>query len=75
MKRIKEQKKYEKVGVVGYVVGMHISILAHTLVLRPSFCFGGAQIVRLGSSDLFTSAVVAHPGKISTTQIEAMKVV
>lgn len=44
------------------------------LVPGISFCFGGAIIVRLASTDLFTSAVVAHPGPISTAQVEAMKV-
>ncbi|KAF8484246.1 dienelactone hydrolase endo-1,3,1,4-beta-D-glucanase [Gautieria morchelliformis] len=55
VKRIKEQKKYEKIGVIG-------------------FCFGGAIVVRLASTDLFNSAIVAHPAGTSPAEIEAMKI-
>ncbi|KAF8578489.1 dienelactone hydrolase endo-1,3,1,4-beta-D-glucanase [Ramaria rubella] len=55
LKRIKEEKKYEKIGAIG-------------------FCFGGAQVVRLASADLFDSAIVAHPGPTTKAQVEAMKI-
>ena len=38
------------------------------------FCFGGAQAVRLGSTGLFNSAVIAHPGNFSNSDLEAMNV-
>lgn len=54
-RRIKLEKKYEKIGVIG-------------------FCFGGSMVVRLGSTDIFDSAVVAHPGRISAKEIQAMRI-
>ncbi|KAF8515308.1 dienelactone hydrolase endo-1,3,1,4-beta-D-glucanase [Hysterangium stoloniferum] len=54
-RHLKSEKKYEKIGVIG-------------------FCFGGAQAIRLCSTDLFDSAVVAHPGTASKAEIQAMKI-
>ena len=60
----------------GWVRSWNVHLYPFSYVCAgSSFCFGGSQIVRLGSTDIFTSAVVAHPGIISTTHIEAMKVV
>jgi len=39
-----------------------------------SYCFGGAVGVRLGSTDLFDTLVIAHPGNITLDQIKAIKV-
>ena len=50
------------------------SIPVQMLVPRVSFCYGGSQVVRLASKDLFDSAIVAHPGPTSTAEIKAMKV-
>ena len=38
------------------------------------YCFGGAIATRLGSTDLFDSIVIAHPGGITAEQIKAIKV-
>ncbi|GJJ08491.1 hypothetical protein Clacol_002709 [Clathrus columnatus] len=54
-RRIKLEKKYDKIGVIG-------------------FCFGGAQVIRLASTDLFDSAIVAHPGPTGKKDIQAMKI-
>jgi hypothetical protein len=53
--KLKGEKKYEKVGAVGY-------------------CFGGAMCIRLGSTDLFDSIVIAHPGRSNIEQVRAIKV-
>ncbi|KIP03729.1 hypothetical protein PHLGIDRAFT_37277 [Phlebiopsis gigantea 11061_1 CR5-6] len=37
------------------------------------YCFGGSVAVRLGSTDLFDSLVVLHPGSITVDQIKAVK--
>ncbi|EJC97916.1 dienelactone hydrolase endo-1,3,1,4-beta-D-glucanase [Fomitiporia mediterranea MF3/22] len=55
IKKIKDEKKYTRIGAVGY-------------------CFGGSTLVRLASKDLINSAVVVHPGRITTTEIAAMKI-
>jgi len=38
------------------------------------YCFGGAMAVRLGSTDLVNTIVVAHPGRLKPAQIQAIKV-
>ncbi|PPQ76098.1 hypothetical protein CVT26_004605 [Gymnopilus dilepis] len=52
---IREKKKYEKIGAVGY-------------------CFGGSTCVRMGSTDLVDSVVIAHPGRFTMDQVKAIKV-
>ncbi|THH08892.1 hypothetical protein EW145_g2391 [Phellinidium pouzarii] len=53
--KLKSEKKYEKIGTVGY-------------------CWGGSTGIRLASTDIFDSAVIAHPGRCTTDQIRAMKI-
>ncbi|KAI0345739.1 dienelactone hydrolase endo-1-3,1,4-beta-D-glucanase [Trametopsis cervina] len=55
VKKLKEEKKYTKIGAVGY-------------------CFGGAMAVRLGSAGLFDAIVIAHPGRVTLAEVEAIKV-
>ncbi|KZS93566.1 dienelactone hydrolase endo-1,3,1,4-beta-D-glucanase [Sistotremastrum niveocremeum HHB9708] len=38
------------------------------------YCFGGAIAGRLASTDLFQSAVIAHPGGLKKEQIEKIKI-
>ena len=38
-----------------------------------SYCLGGAIAVRLGSTDLFDSLVILHPGSITMEEIKAIK--
>ncbi|KAF4623970.1 hypothetical protein D9613_002402 [Agrocybe pediades] len=52
---IKEKKKYEKIGSVGY-------------------CFGGSTCVRIGSTGLVDSLVIAHPGGFKIEQVKAINV-
>jgi len=54
-RRVKMERKYDRIGVIG-------------------FCFGGAQVIRLSSTDLFDSAIVAHPGPASKASIQAMRI-
>jgi len=53
--KIKEEKKYERLGAVGY-------------------CFGGSAGIRLASTDLIDTVVIAHPGRCNITEIKAMKI-
>ena len=41
---------------------------------RARYCFGGAVAVRLGSTGSVNTIVVAHPGHVKQSQIEAIKV-
>ncbi|EKM49648.1 uncharacterized protein PHACADRAFT_265215 [Phanerochaete carnosa HHB-10118-sp] len=37
------------------------------------YCFGGSMTVRLGSTDLFSSVVILHPGAVTAEQMKAIK--
>ena len=39
-----------------------------------SYCFGGAAAIRAGSTDLFQSLVICHPGSTSVSEVKAIKV-
>ncbi|KAI0070920.1 dienelactone hydrolase endo-1-3,1,4-beta-D-glucanase [Panus rudis PR-1116 ss-1] len=53
--KIRDERKYEKVGAVGY-------------------CFGGSVGIRFGSKGLLNSLVIAHPGRCTIQEIEAIKI-
>ncbi|KAF9473996.1 dienelactone hydrolase endo-1,3,1,4-beta-D-glucanase [Pholiota conissans] len=55
MELIRDKKKYEKIGMVGY-------------------CFGGSTCVRMGSTNMVNSIIIAHPGKFTLDQVKAIKV-
>jgi len=38
------------------------------------YCFGGATCVRIGSTGLVDSVVIAHPGGFSMDKVKAIKV-
>ncbi|KAJ3537749.1 hypothetical protein NMY22_g5464 [Coprinellus aureogranulatus] len=52
---LREKKKYESFGAVGY-------------------CFGGTTAIRLASTDLVKTVVIAQPGPFSLEQVRAIKV-
>jgi len=39
-----------------------------------SYCFGGSTAIRAGSTDLFQSIVICHPGPTSVGKVKAIKV-
>lgn len=53
-----------------------VSRRAKDLLTPPpvnSYCFGGAIAVRIGSTDIFDSLVVLHPGGVNSAQIKKVK--
>ena len=44
----------------------------HALIC--SYCYGGATAIRAGSTDLFQSIVICHPGPTSIGPVKAIKV-
>jgi len=38
------------------------------------YCWGGRSLAKLAGKDIFNSAVIAHPARISITTIDAIKV-
>jgi hypothetical protein len=72
IKKIKAEKGYEKIGAVGLVMQIAIRKLTNSWLTR--YCFGGAMAVRLGSTDLVNTIVVAHPASVSPAQMRAVKV-
>ncbi|KAG6840738.1 hypothetical protein C0991_004756 [Blastosporella zonata] len=54
VKAIQEEKKYDKIGCVGY-------------------CYGGSAAIRLGSTDLFQSVAIFHPGPFTVDIAKSIK--
>ncbi|KAG6829709.1 hypothetical protein H0H92_003744 [Tricholoma furcatifolium] len=55
VKVVQEEKKYEKIGSVGY-------------------CYGGSAAMRLGTTDVFQSVAIFHPGPFTVEQAKSIKV-
>ncbi|PPQ71948.1 hypothetical protein CVT25_002826 [Psilocybe cyanescens] len=71
---LRETKKYQKIGAVGYVLTSCIPSASHSSHRSSSYCFGGAACVRLGGTNLVDSVAIVHPGNFTLDQVKAIKV-
>jgi len=71
IEKLQSEKKYEKLGAVGYVAYLVATSFVQTF---RRYCFGGAMCIRFGNSGLLKTIVICHPGSFSQKDLEAISV-
>ncbi len=70
--QLKEQKKYDKIGAVGYAPWKCWSSLISEVI---RYWYGGSVCIRFaGKPDLLDTVVICHPGKFTIEEVENMKI-
>jgi hypothetical protein len=74
IKKIKDEKGYERIGAVGLVPSQCRICPPPANLFLARYCFGGSMSGRLGSTDYVNTIVIAHPGELKPVDIRAIKV-
>jgi hypothetical protein len=72
VKKVREQRKYDKIGAVGYV--SFERVIPYYLGNYKRYCFGGSLGVRLAPLNIFDSLVICHPGRVSEAEVKGINV-